>query len=174
VVLADQRRIAPPELPAVGILAEPERIQRAATFNQGFNTVEYLSSALVDMQLHLAGDRDIDPRAFERETLARLGMPAEIVMRHRTPQFGHVFAGDGYSAGYYSYLWSDVLTADAAEAFRSAPGGFYDAAVAGRLRELFRVGNAVEPGASYRAFRGRDPQVDALMRKRGFPVPATR
>jgi peptidyl-dipeptidase Dcp len=151
-----------------------ERIQRAATFNQGFNTVEYLSSALVDMQLHLAGDRDIDPRAFERETLARLGMPAEIVMRHRTPQFGHVFAGDGYSAGYYSYLWSDVLTADAAEAFRSAPGGFYDAAVTGRLRELFRVGNAVEPGASYRAFRGRDPQVDALMRKRGFPVPATR
>ncbi|HEX7241260.1 MAG TPA: M3 family metallopeptidase, partial [Longimicrobiaceae bacterium] len=147
-----------------------QRIARASTFNQGFATVEYLSSALVDMKLHLAGDRRIDPDAFERETLAQLGMPAEIVMRHRTPQFSHVFASDAYSAGYYSYLWSDVLTADAAEAFTQA-GGFYDPAVAQRLRRLFSVGNTVDPAVAYRAFRGRDPGIDALMRKRGFPVP---
>ena len=97
------------------------------------------------MKLHLAGDRAIDPDAFERETLTALGMPAEIVMRHRTPQFGHVFSGDGYSAGYYSYLWSDTLTADACEAFTEA-GGPYDKAVAKRLREnVFSVGNTVDP-----------------------------
>ncbi len=149
-----------------------ERIKRASTFNQGFGTVEYLASALVDMKLHLEGSRDIDPREFERRTLAQLGMPAEIVMRHRTPQFGHVFAGDGYSAGYYSYLWSDVITADAAEAFAEAPGGLYDPAVAKRLRDhIFSIGNTVDPADAYRAFRGRDPSIDALMRKRGFPVP---
>ncbi len=144
-----------------------DRIKRASTFNQGFATTEYLSSALVDMKLHLAGSRDIDADAFERATLAELGMPAELVMRHRTPQFGHVFASDGYSAGYYSYLWSDVLTADAAEAFTEA-GGFYDPAVAARLRTLLSAGNTVDPADAYRAFRGRDPSVDALMRKRGF------
>jgi len=149
-----------------------ERIKRASTFNQGFGTVEYLASALVDMKLHLEGSRDIDPREFERRTLAQLGMPAEIVMRHRTPQFGHVFASDGYSAGYYSYLWSDVITADAAEAFAEAPGGLYDPAVAKRLRDhIFSIGNTVDPADAYRAFRGRDPSIDALMRKRGFPVP---
>jgi len=152
-----------------------ERIKRASTFNQGFGTVEYLASALIDMKLHLEGSRDIDPREFERRTLAQLGMPAEIVMRHRTPQFGHVFAGDGYSAGYYSYLWSDVITADAAEAFAEAPGGLYDAAVAKRLRDhIFSIGNTVDPADAYRAFRGRDPSIDALMRKRGFPVPGGR
>ncbi|MBA2572475.1 MAG: M3 family metallopeptidase, partial [Gemmatimonadetes bacterium] len=104
-----------------------DRIERASTFNQGFATTEYLASALIDMKLHLAGDRKIDPRAFERETLTSLGMPGEIVMRHRTPQFLHVFASDGYSAGYYSYLWSDVLTADAYGAFAEA-GGPYDRA----------------------------------------------
>jgi peptidyl-dipeptidase Dcp len=149
------------------------RIERAATFNQGFATVEYLASALIDMKLHLAGDADIDPRAFERETLAQLGMPREIVMRHRTPQFGHVFAGDGYSAGYYSYLWSDVITADAAEAFLEAPGGLYDPEVARRLREnIFSIGNTVDPAEGYRAFRGRDPGIEALMRKRGFAPPS--
>ena len=146
-----------------------DRINRASTFNQGFGTTEYLSSALVDMKLHLAGERPIDPDAFEKATLAELGMPSELVMRHRTPQFGHVFASDGYSAGYYSYLWSDVLTADAAEAFTEA-GGFYDRGVAERLRHLLSVGNTVDPAEAYRAFRGRDPSVDALMRKRGFPV----
>ncbi|HUP64895.1 MAG TPA: M3 family metallopeptidase [Thermoanaerobaculia bacterium] len=147
-----------------------DRIERASTFNEGFATLEYLASALVDMKLHLAGDRPIDSDAFERQALAELGMPSEIVMRHRTPQFNHVFAGDSYSAGYYSYLWSDVLTADAAEAFLEA-GGFYDPGVAARLRQyIFSVGNTVDPAAGYRSFRGRDPRVDALMRKRGFPV----
>ena len=147
-----------------------DRIKRASTFNEGFGTTEYLASALVDMKLHLAGSQKIDPDAFERETLAALGMPSEIVMRHRTPQFMHVFSGDGYSAGYYSYLWSDVLTADAAQAFVEG-SGLYDPAVARRLSEkIFSVGNTVDPAEGYRAFRGRDPQVDALMKKRGFPT----
>lgn len=148
-----------------------DRIKAASTFNQGFGTVEYLASALIDMKLHLAGNATIDPDAFERETLAELGMPSEIVMRHRTPQFGHVFSSDGYSAGYYSYLWSDVITADAAEAFTEAPGGLYDADVARRLREsIFSIGNTIDPAEGYRRFRGRDPRIEALMRKRGFPV----
>jgi peptidyl-dipeptidase Dcp len=146
-----------------------ERIKRASTFNEGFATTEYLASALVDMKLHLAGDRKIDPDAFERETLAQLGMPDEIVMRHRTPQFSHIFSGDAYSAGYYSYLWSDVLTADAYEAFVEA-GGPYDQKVAQRLRQyIFTIGNTVDPAEAYRSFRGREPSIDALMRKRGFP-----
>jgi peptidyl-dipeptidase Dcp len=150
-----------------------EKIERASTFRQGFDTVEYLASALVDMKLHLAGPRPIDPDAFERETLAALGMPSEIVMRHRTPHFTHVFSGEGYAAGYYSYLWSDVIAADAWEAFAEAPGGPWDAAVAKRLLEqVFSAGNTVDPADGYRAFRGRDAKIDALMRKRGFPVPA--
>ena len=147
------------------------KIARAETFNEGFRTVEYLSSALIDMKLHLAGGKTINPDQFERETLTTLGMPAEMVMRLRTPQFGHVFSGDGYSAGYYSYLWSDTLTADAFEAFTEAKGP-YDPAVAKRLRDnVFDVGNTVDPADGYRAFRGRDPGIGALMRKRGFPVP---
>jgi peptidyl-dipeptidase Dcp len=149
-----------------------DKLERASTFRQGFDTVEYLASALVDMKLHLAGARPIDPDAFERETLAALGMPHEIVMRHRTPQFTHVFSGEGYAAGYYSYLWSDVLAADAWEAFTEA-GGPWDPAVAKRLHDdVFSVGNTIDPADGYRAFRGRDPSIAALMRKRGFPVPA--
>ncbi len=145
-----------------------DKITRSATFNQGFATVEYLSAALVDMKLHLAGDQKIDADAFERETLTQLGMPKEIVMRHRTPQFLHVFSSDGYSAGYYSYLWSDVLTADAFGAFVEGKGP-YDKTVAERLRKnVFSVGNTVDPADAYRAFRGRDPKIDALMKKRGF------
>ena len=148
-----------------------ERIERAANFNQGFVTVEYLASALVDLKLHLAGSQKIDPDAFERETLAALGLPREIVMRHRTPHFTHVFAGDGYSAGYYSYLWSDTLTADAWEAFTEGQGA-WDKGVAKRLREhVFMIGNTVDPADAYRAFRGRDAGIGALMRKRGFPEP---
>jgi peptidyl-dipeptidase Dcp len=148
-----------------------DRIKRAATFNEGFITVEYLSAALVDMKLHLAGDQKIDPDAFEKATLAELGMPNEIVMRHRTPQFMHVFGSDGYSAGYYSYLWSDVLTADAYGAFVEA-GGPYDHKVAERLRKyIFSVGNTIDPAEAYRNFRGRDPRVEALMIKRGFAAP---
>jgi peptidyl-dipeptidase Dcp len=150
-----------------------DKIQRARKFNQGFDTVEYLSAAIVDMKLHLAGDRPIDPDKFERETLAEIGMPREIVMRHRTPQFTHVFSGDGYSAGYYSYLWSDTLTADAWEAFTEARGP-WDETVAERLRKnVFSVGNTIDPADGFRAFRGRDPDISALMRKRGFAVPGT-
>jgi peptidyl-dipeptidase Dcp len=148
-----------------------QRIERASTFNQGFATVEYLASALVDMKLHLAGDQTIDPDAFERDTLKALGMPSEIVMRHRTPQFSHAFSSDAYSAGYYSYLWSDTLSADAWEAFTEA-GGPYDKAVAKRLHDaVFSAGNTVDPADAYRTFRGRDPGIAALMRKRGFPAP---
>jgi peptidyl-dipeptidase Dcp len=145
-----------------------DKITRSATFNQGFATVEYLSAALVDMKLHLAGERKIDADVFEREALAQLGMPKEIVMRHRTPHFLHVFGSDGYSAGYYSYLWSDVITADAFGAFVEGKGP-YDRAVAERLRKfVFSVGNTIDPADAYRSFRGRDPKIDALMKKRGF------
>ena len=145
-----------------------DKIEKSSTFNQGFATVEYLASALVDMKLHLAGDEEIDADKFERETLAELGMPKEIVMRHRTPQFLHVFSSDGYSAGYYSYLWADVITADAAKAFAEGTG-LYDKNVAQKLRQhVFSVGNTIDPAEGYRAFRGRDPQVTALMQKRGF------
>ncbi|HEX6260231.1 MAG TPA: M3 family metallopeptidase, partial [Woeseiaceae bacterium] len=148
-----------------------ERIKSADTFNQGFETVEYLASALVDMKLHLAGAQTIDPRAFERETLNALGMPREIVMRHRIPQFQHAFGSDSYSAGYYSYLWADVLTADAYTAFLEA-GGPYDEAVARRLREhIFSAGNTMDPAEAYRQFRGRDARIEALLSKRGFPAP---
>ena len=146
------------------------KIKRAATFNEGFATVEYLASALVDMKLHLAGEAEIDPDSFERQTLSELGLPREIVMRHRTPQFAHIFSGDGYSAGYYSYLWADALTADAAEVFTAA-GGFYDTSTAKRLYdEVLSVGDTVDPAEGFRAFRGRDVDTDALLRKRGFPV----
>ncbi|MGC3996872.1 MAG: M3 family metallopeptidase [Anaeromyxobacter sp.] len=146
------------------------KIQKASTFNQGFATVEYLSSALVDMKLHLAG-QVADVSAFEKETLAGLGMPAEIVMRHRLPQFNHLFSGDGYAAGYYSYLWADTISADAYEAFTEA-GSPYDKAVAKRLKDdVFSVGNTIDPAEGYRRFRGRDQDIGALMRKRGFPAP---
>jgi peptidyl-dipeptidase Dcp len=151
-----------------------EKIDRASKFNQGFITVEYLAGALVDMKLHLAATADgtIDPQVFERETLTALGMPKEIVMRHRTTQFSHIFSSDGYSAGYYSYLWSDTLSADAWEAFVEA-GGPYDKAVAKRLRDnVFSTGNTIDPAEDYRNFRGRDPGIAALMRKRGLPMTA--
>ena len=151
-----------------------DRIERAKRFNQGFETVEYLAAALLDMELHLAGEASIDPAAFEREALAELGMPKEIVLRHRLPHFSHVFSSDGYSAGYYSYLWADTLAADAYEAFTEA-GGPYDGEVAARLRRfVFSAGNTVDPAEAYRAFRGRDPDVGALMRRRGFPEAAGR
>lgn len=149
-----------------------KRIENASKFNKGFVTVEYLASALIDMKLHLAGSQKIDPDAFEKKELAALGMPNEIVMRHRTPQFGHIFSDDGYSAGYYSYLWSDVLSADAYEAFTEA-GGPYDKAVAKRLRDhVFSVGNTVDEAEGYKAFRGKEPTIAALMKNRGFPYTA--
>jgi peptidyl-dipeptidase Dcp len=148
------------------------KIDAASKFNQGFATTEYLASALMDMRFHTTDPEGIDVAAFEREQLAALGMPKEIVMRHRSPHFGHVFSGEGYSAGYYGYMWADVLTADAAEAFEEAKGGFYDRKVADRLvKHLFAPRNAVDPADAYRAFRGRDAKIEALMRDRGFPVP---
>ena len=149
------------------------KIKKSATFNQGFATTEYLASALVDMRYHSTDPTGIDPDAFERSTLASLNMPDEIVMRHRSPHFGHIFSGEGYSTGYYGYMWADVLTADAAEAFEQAPGGYYDRDLAKKLVDnLFAVRNAVDPEEAYRAFRGRDARIEALMRDRGFPVPA--
>ena len=145
-----------------------DKINRSKTFNQGFATVEYLADAILDMRLHLLGDKKVDARVFEKEALEQLGMPHEIVLRHRLPQFLHVFSSDGYSAGYYSYLWSDVMTADSFGAFTEA-GGPYDKKVAERLRKyIFSVGNTIDPAEGYRNFRGRDPKVEALMKKRGF------
>ena len=147
------------------------KIKKAAKFNQGFGTTEYLASALMDMKLHLADPENIDIDAFERQTLADLKMPSELPMRHRTPHFGHVFSGEGYATAYYGYMWADVLTADAAEAFQEAPGGFYDIEVAKRLvKYLFEPRNSIDPAEAYRLFRGRDAEKEALMRDRGFPV----
>lgn len=147
------------------------KIKKAATFNQGFATTEYLASALMDMKLHLADPIQIDVKAFERKTLADLKMPKELPMRHRTPHFGHVFSGEGYATAYYGYMWADVITADASEAFREAPGGFYDEEMANKLvAYLFAPRNSIDPAEAYRMFRGRDASIDALMRARGFPV----
>lgn len=149
-----------------------KKIQKASTFNQGFATTEFLASAIMDMKYHTTDPDKIDPDTFERETLKELNMPEEIVMRHRTPHFGHVFSGEGYATGYYGYLWADVLTSDAAEAFAEAPGGFYDKEVANKLvKYLFAPRNAMDPAEAYKKFRGRDAEIDALMRDRGFPVP---
>jgi peptidyl-dipeptidase Dcp len=144
------------------------KIAAARTFNQGFATVEYLASALVDMKLHLETGPVTDPDAFERTTLKDLGMPAEMVMRHRTPQFRHIFASDDYSAGYYAYLWAEVLDHDAFEAFEEV-GNPYDKVLAKRLHDsVMAVGNTIDPEQAYRNFRGRDPKIDALLRARGF------
>lgn len=145
-----------------------ERIGKARVFNSGFEAVEIISSAWVDMELHLAGDKPIDIAAFEKQSLDRLGMPAEIVLRHRPPHFGHIFASDGYSAGYYSYVWSQVLDADGFAAFTEA-GNVFDPATARRLREeVLTRGNSRDPAVSWRAFRGRDPDPRAWLKIRGF------
>jgi peptidyl-dipeptidase Dcp len=149
------------------------KIKKSKTFNQGFLTVEYLACAILDMKIHLSGAEAIDARAFEKSALGEIGMPAEIVMRHRLPHFGHIFSGEGYAAGYYDYIWAEVLVADAAEAFEEAPGGFYDKALCQKLHDcIISRGNTVDAAEAYRAFRGRDANVDALMRDRGFPAPA--
>ena len=148
-----------------------EKVKKAATFNQGFATTEYLASALMDMKFHLADPTNIDVDAFEKETLSELKMPKEMVMRHRTPHFGHVFSGEGYATAYYGYMWADVLTADAAEAFAEAPDGFYDKDMATKLvKYLFAPRNAMDPAEAYKLFRGREANIEALMRDRGFPV----
>jgi peptidyl-dipeptidase Dcp len=147
-----------------------DKIKKADIFNQGFATVEYLSSALVDMKLHLDPDGIVDADAFEKKALAEIGMPREVVMRHRLPQFGHLFSSDTYSAGYYSYLWSETMDADTWAAFEEA-GNPFDRTLADRFRlTLLSTGNETDRAEAYRAFRGRDPDVKALLERRGFPT----
>ena len=151
-----------------------DKIEASKTFNQGFATAEYLSSAIVDMKLHTVADGVVDPDAFERATLTEIGMPKELVMRHRLPQFNHLFSSDSYSAGYYSYLWSETMDADTFAAFEEA-GSPWDKPTAERFaRILLSTGNETDRAAAYRDFRGRDPDVNALLKKRGFPTTAAR
>jgi peptidyl-dipeptidase Dcp len=147
-----------------------DKIKASDTFNQGFATVEYLSSAILDMKLHNRSTPVTDSAAFERDTLAEIGMPKEMVMRHRLPQFNHLFADDGYSAGYYSYLWSETMDADTWAAFTER-GDVWDKETAERFRSmLLATGNESDRIEAYRAFRGRDPDVKYIMKKRGFPT----
>jgi peptidyl-dipeptidase Dcp len=147
-----------------------DKLKAAETFNQGFETVEYLGSALVDMKIHTDPGGDIDPAAAERAILAEIGMPDEIAMRHRLPHFNHLFTSDAYSAGYYSYLWSDVMAADAWAAFEET-GDPWHAETAKRFVDVILAsGNAIDRAEAYRMFRGRDPKVEALLQNRGFPV----
>ena len=133
--------------------------------------MEYLAAAIVDMRLHTRRDELGDVSAVEREMLASIGMPREIALRHRLPHFLHLFANDSYSAGYYSYLWSDVMAADAWKAFVEA-GGPWDKAMADRMRQfILSDANALDRAEAYRRFRGRDPDVKALFEDRGFPTP---
>jgi peptidyl-dipeptidase Dcp len=149
-----------------------DRLLATRTFNQGFATVEYTACALVDLDLHSLPDTDaLDVTAYEKNDLERIGMPAEIVMRHRLPHFQHLFSGGGYAAGYYSYMWSEVLDADAFAAFEET-GDAFDPATAKRLREfVYSAGNLRDPDEAYEAFRGRLPTVDALLKKRGLSEP---
>lgn len=149
-----------------------DKILAARNFNQGFATVEYLASALVDLEFHALKDaKDLDVSRFEADTLKKLGMPKEIVMRHRSPAFSHVFSGDGYSAGYYSYMWAEVLDADGFDAFKEK-GNIFDPELAKKLYEnVYRAGGTMEPMDAYINFRGREPKVDALLRNRGLTPP---
>ncbi|MEH0153172.1 M3 family metallopeptidase [Limibacter armeniacum] len=147
------------------------KIKKASTFNEGFATTEYLASALMDMYYHTTDPETIEPDAFERETLETLNMPEELVMRHRSTHFSHIFSGEGYATGYYGYMWADVLTSDAVEAFKETEGGFYDKELAAKMvKYLFAPQNTLDPAEAYRKFRGRDADINALMRERGFPV----
>ena len=147
-----------------------DKIKASEKFNQGYTVASYLSSAIVDMDLHTVPGGVVDPDAFEREDLARLGMPKELVMRHRLPQFGHLFSSDSYSAGYYSYLWSEVMQADTWAAFQESKVP-WDPAVAKRYKDVvLSTGNSVDRGEAFRKFRGRDPDVKAYLEKRGFPA----
>jgi peptidyl-dipeptidase Dcp len=146
-----------------------QRFIAARKFNQGFATVEFVSSALIDLEFHSQSAATIsDVRAFERNELEKIGMPAEISLRHRPQQFGHIFSGDHYAAGYYSYMWSEVMDADAFGAFEEA-GDIFDAATAKRLHDyIYSSGGSREPEVAYAAFRGREPEPDALLRRRGL------
>nr|MCU0855542.1 M3 family metallopeptidase [Paracoccaceae bacterium] len=144
-----------------------DRLLAASTYDMGFQTVEYVASALVDLAFH-EGEAPADPMVKQAEVLDALGMPAAIRMRHATPHFAHVFSGDGYSSGYYSYMWSEVMDADAFAAFEEA-GGAFDPATAERLEKfILSAGGSEEADALYTAFRGRMPGVEALLKGRGL------
>ena len=145
-----------------------DKMLAASTFDAGFRTVEFASSALVDMAYHSQKEAPDDPQKFEAETLKKLGMPDAIVMRHRTPHFGHVFSGDGYSAGYYSYMWSEVLDADAFSAFEETGDPFNPELAAKLKKQIYSSGGSADPEALYTAFRGKMPTPDAMMAKRGL------
>ncbi len=149
-----------------------DKLLKAKNFNQGFDTVEYLANAIYDMKIHMAAtlDKPIDIKAFEEATLKEIGMPKEIVLRHPSTAFGHIFSGDGYSAGYYVYIWADAMTADVYEGFQEM-GGLYNKK-ADKLLEtsIMSVGNSIPADEAFRRFRGRDVDTNALMRDRGFPV----
>jgi peptidyl-dipeptidase Dcp len=150
-----------------------QRLIAARNFNMGFATVEYVASALVDLDFHSQPATEaIDAGAFEKKSLERIGMPDEIVMRHRPPHFGHIFSGGSYAAAYYSYMWSEVLDADAFAAFEEK-GDIFDPATAKRLHDaIYSAGGRQDPAEAYKAFRGRLPSADALLKKRGFIEPA--
>jgi peptidyl-dipeptidase Dcp len=152
-------------------ISEPliERLKHARRFNQGFENIEYLSSAIVDLALHRLDNLDgLDLDAFEAGQLAHIGMPAQIVMRHRLPHFQHLFSGSAYAAGYYVYLWASVLDADGFQAFLEA-GDCFDPDLARRLRKfVYSSGNSRAPMDAFRAFRGRDPSVEPMLCKRGL------
>lgn len=166
-VLAGFARHAETGAPIPGDLVA--RINASQTFNVGWEKVEFCSSAIVDLDLHLMSPaEDFDVVAFERDALERIGMPKEIVMRHRTPHFAHVFSGPGYASGYYSYLWSAVLDSDGFAAFKEK-GDVFDPATARKLRDhVYAAGNSADPAQAYRAFRGRDPDPQALLKAQGF------
>jgi peptidyl-dipeptidase Dcp len=143
-----------------------DRLIASRTFNQGYLTAEYLGSSYVDLDFHLGGAKDAG--TVETATRARTQMPDEVVLRHRPPHFQHIFSGDHYAAGYYSYLWSEVLDADAFNAFEET-GDVFDPATARRLRDhIYAAGGARDPSEAYQAFRGRMPSVDPLLKKRGL------
>jgi peptidyl-dipeptidase Dcp len=146
-----------------------EKLNAARNFNQGFATVEFLGSAFADLDFHaLENPADIDVGAFEKQSMERIGMPSEIAMRHRPTHFLHIFDGDGYSAGYYSYLWAEVLDADGFRAFKEAKDPF-DPEVARRLHDyIYSAGGTRDYAEAYRLFRGRDPKIDALLEGRGL------
>jgi peptidyl-dipeptidase Dcp len=147
-----------------------KKIAASEKFNQGYQTVEFLASAILDMALHMAKEPVTDPRAFEKDMLSRMGAPREVAMRHRLPQFNHLFSSDAYSAGYYSYLWSEVMDADTRQAFVEAKDVFHKPTAEKMRKHILAPGNSTDRAEAYRAFRGRDPDVKALLEKRGFPT----
>jgi peptidyl-dipeptidase Dcp len=147
-----------------------KKVFASEKFNQGYATVEYLSSAILDMTMHMAKDKITDPKEFERDTLSRIGAPKEVAMRHRLPQFLHLFSSDSYSAGYYSYLWSEVMDADTRQAFVEAKDVFHKPTAEKMRKHILAPGNSTDRTEAYRQFRGRDPDIKALLEKRGFPT----